>query len=136
MGLAEKRAMLTFQQNQLEPLKAKLFEAIGFEVPLEIDFESLTIENGDTYYAEGMTKVFFEPLTAACKNICSDELGKNALKSGLKKIIICNKSGHYSPEAAFKLEAGTLSLDHHTTTNLGDVLRRTEFLQNMLEKAM
>ena len=35
-----------------------------------------------------LEKIYFEPLAAALQSITADELGKNALKSKLKKVVI------------------------------------------------
>jgi hypothetical protein len=90
MGLEERRAMKKFETELYPELKKQIDDAAGFEVPVEIRWDKLTINDRtrdamEDYY---LTDIFFKPLIDALKQVGSDEMGKAALKAGLKKVIM------------------------------------------------
>ena len=137
MGLAERRAAKEFETNVFPGLKAEVVKAAGFEMPMEIDWESLQkTDTSPDYYRESWTKVYFEPMVEAFKAICVDDMGKEALKGSLKKIVIHNKHDIYYGDrwASFDKASGTLTLDHQPTTNVDAMKERKDGLQKTLEE--
>lgn len=134
MGLAEKRAMTEFQNNSYPSLKKKIDEAAGFDVPIEIDWVSLAKPNQAAVYQEAWTKIFFEPLIEGLKAICTDDLGKQALKESLKKVEIRN-SGEFCDRSGITLTGGVLRIDHDLY-NFEHVKHRTEGIVKRLEAAL
>ena len=90
MGLAERRAIQAYQTDQLPKLLQGIHKAAGFEVPIDIDW--VTLAGDDVNFVgsekEYYTEIFFLPLTDALKQITVDAMGKEALKKGLKKIVM------------------------------------------------
>ena len=134
MGLAEKRATMEFQKNVYPNLKRAIDEAAGFEIPIQVDWEALAQPEDSALYKEFWTNIYFEPLLGAFKVICADDLGKGALKEGLKKIEICNSKQFGSPEG-FSFAAGVLKLDHKLV-NVENVEERTKDLVEKVQAAL
>jgi hypothetical protein len=90
VGLDERRAMKKFETDLLPGFQKQINDAAGFDVPLEIHWDKLTIDGRakdacEPYY---LADIFFTPLVAALKEVGSDQMGKDALKAGLKKIVM------------------------------------------------
>ena len=135
MGLAERRIVKDFQDNHLPALKKQVDETAGFEVPLEVNWDSLTVNEYSHAWLETWPKLYFEPLIAALKYITQDDMGKEALHEGLKKITIQDQSGAYYGDRWSQFEGGALTLDH-SFTNSDDVQERTDGLIKTLEKGL
>jgi hypothetical protein len=136
MGLAERRAAKEFETNKFPDLKKKIDAAAGFEVMFDVQWEKLALDGQAHLYDDSWQQIFFVPLEAAIKHICIDEMGKDALKKGLKKVVITNTDSVHYGDRMSKLESGVLTLDHKPTTNVGDVKDRTEGIQKTLENAL
>jgi hypothetical protein len=131
MGLAERRAVKAFAEGRFLKLKQEIDAAAGFEVPIEIDWDSIATEGYAELYEEAFYKVYFQPLIAALKAIAIDDLGREALKSGLKKIAI-EDSGSSHPTFDF----GVLTLKYYAIANLDDWMDRKKSIQTELEKRL
>lgn len=130
MGLAERRATKTFQDNQYPGIKQDLDAAAGKNVLLEIDWDSLAVDDYADSYAEDWYKIYFLPLIEAFKSIAFDDMGREALSSGLKKVIIRNSG---SMESIF--QDGVLTLDY-PFTNADYWEDRKQTWQKLLEKGL
>jgi len=135
MGLAERRATKEFQDKQFPELRNEIHKLAGFPVPIEVAWEQLAVEGQTEYYKEYWTEVFFKPVIEGLRQIGRDEMGREALKSGLKKIEFRNSSGYYSPGSAISFQGGQLVIDHDYS-NLGDTKERTKHLVEMVEKGL
>ncbi|MGD1840955.1 MAG: hypothetical protein ACFB0B_08680 [Thermonemataceae bacterium] len=136
MGLKEKRAIKEVEDNQYPAFKQKVADIIGFEVALEINWESLAREGSDHIYKEGFEKVFVTPTLEAFESICQDDMGKEAIKEALKKIVIKDENDHFSYTQWVDFKEGILTLDHKIDTNLDDIAARKGSLQETLESAL
>jgi hypothetical protein len=136
MGLAERRASKAFQDNHFPVFQKKITDAVGFEVPIEVNWESLALEDESHLYDECWPKVYFEPLIEGLKAIGRDDMGKEALQSSLKKIMIQNTTGAYYGDRWASFENGVLTLDHLPTTNADSIQERTDGLVQTLEKKL
>jgi len=136
MGLNERRTTHDFQTNELPGLQAQVDEAAGFKVPIEVHWDNLTPEGEAHLYSESWKAVYFKPLIAALKSVAKDDMGREALKTGLHRVVIDNASGNYYPDKWAKLEAGTLTLDHEPITNVGEVEPRTARLVSVIESSL
>jgi hypothetical protein len=136
MGLAERRAAKKFEDTTYPKLKQQVDAAAHFEVPLDVNWQSLAIDGSADLYEEGFTQVYFTPLIEAFQAICIDDMGRDALKSKLKRVIIRNTAGVYSAGSMVTFEDGVLTLDHEPTTNVGDVRDRRDSIQKTLEAAL
>jgi hypothetical protein len=136
MGLAERRATKDFQDNHLPGLTSEVHALAGFDVPIEIRWEQLAKDGYADSYAENFRKVYFQPLLGALKAIAIDDLGKDALKAGLKKIVLCNTKDLYTAEYAVSFENGVATIDHDPMSNVDYVDDRTTALTKVLEKGL
>jgi hypothetical protein len=136
MGLAERRASLQFQSDQFPKLKKEVDSAAGFEVPMDVEWDTLATEGETHLYMDSWTKVYFHPLRNAFKDICQDKIGKAALKTGLKKVVIRNtKDTSYGAYIA-QFDQGVLTLDHKPTSNVDDVKDRSDGIRTALEEKL
>jgi hypothetical protein len=135
MGLAERRAVKEFMDNQLPAAKKAIDDAAGFEVEINADWESLAVPDYSHMYTDCFLKVFFQPVEEAFKDICKDNMGKEALKSGLKQVVFKN-TNEYSNPSGITFESGVLSIDHKTATNIDDVNDRKTHIIKLLEQKL
>lgn len=134
-GLKEDRGIKDFQDNSYPQLKKEIDAVTGVDVQIEVDWNSIAVKDSSHLYKEGFTKVYFQPLINAFKQICNDDMGKSALQKGLKKVIIKNSSNHYSP-SKFSFKDDILVIDHSPTSNLGDIKDRTKKIVKLLEAGL
>lgn len=133
MGLAEKRALKQFAENEYPKFKKQIDDSCGFDVPMEVRWDSMA-EIGEGYsdfLKDALPKVYFLPLIEAFKAICIDDFGKDALKKGLKKVQLANTG---SSDISF--ESGLLTFNHDPVTNVEDWRDRKESIQKTLEKGL
>lgn len=135
MGLAERRAIKTFQDTKLPELQKAIDDAAGTQVELDIDWDSITEPDYAHLYDEAFSKVYFQPLARALEAIAIDDMGKEALASGLKKVRICY-SGDSTGVAGFTFEGGVLLLDHSPVSNLDYGQERVDAIVRLLERGL
>ena len=135
MGLAERRGVERFKNDDYPGWKSRIDEAAGFEVPVEVAWEELAVADYADWYAEFFPKVYFQPLVDALRAVTVDDLGKGALREGLSKIIIRNEGGFYSTSGA-SFAGGVLTFDHQPHSNVGDGEERAKGLQRILESGL
>lgn len=136
-SLAERRAIATFETTQYPALQKKIQQAAGFEVPIEVDWNSLALPGDVEYYAQDdyLLKTIFEPIEAAFTDITRDDMGKSALKAGLKKISIRYGEDGISASAygeRVKFDNGLLEVNFRPFTNAADVKDRTDAILKVL----
>jgi hypothetical protein len=134
MGLAERRAIKHFQDNTYPPLLKQIQDAAGFAVTVEVDWESLATLESSHLYEECLPKVYFLPVVDGMARIAIDDMGKEALKSAVKKIVIQNKKPDYSSYWA-TFEHGVLTLDHQLS-NVDYGKDRADELVRILESKL
>ena len=133
MGLAERRATKDFQDKHFPDLSKEIQKEAGFPVPIEVTWEQLAVEGQSHNYQESWIEIYFKPVIEALRQIARDDMGKEALKAGLKKIEFRNASGYYSPSYAITFVSGALIIDHDLS-NVGDTKDRKEYIVELLEK--
>lgn len=131
MGLAERRASKAFQDERYPAIKQEIDAAAHKNVLIEVDWDSLAVEDYAHGYDEYFPKVYFLPLTEAFKSIAFDDMGREALASGLKKVIIRNSG---SSEATF--QDGVLTLDYSSISNVDYWEDRKNTWLKLLEKGL
>ncbi len=136
MGLNEKRAIKEFEEKQFPDLKKRILDALGFEVAIDVKWDTLAKNLNVDLYKEAVPDVYFEPAIQTFKDICADDLGKEALKAVLKSIVIQDENDIYSASQWMKLEEGVLTLDHESCVNHGAIDDRVWYLKDMLEKVL
>ncbi|GGX24796.1 DUF6882 domain-containing protein [Aquimarina muelleri] len=133
MGLKEKRAIQAFQKEQFGSLKKEINQAAGFDVVLEIAWDTLYEDKFAHLYQDSFPKIYFLPLIEALKNICVDDFGKELLKNGLRKVVIINQDNKHNPANAITFETGVLIIDHSPILNADKVEDRTDRITILLE---
>lgn len=136
MGFAERRAAKEFQDKEFPRWKSEIEAAAGFAVPVTVIWDQLAVDGYDHLYAEAWPKVYFKPLSAALQSIASDQMGKDALKSALKTITICNVSSCSNADSHCTFQGGELKLDHSPVSNIDYEKDRTTAIVKLLEKAL
>jgi hypothetical protein len=138
MGLAERRVIQDIKDNHFPKWQATVNEAAGYELPLEMDWDSLAIPEEQHLYLELWPQVFVDPLVAALKDVGRDDLGEHALKTGLKKVTVKhNPDIYYGDVDRYATFAnGVLALAHAAHTNVNDVEQRTEGITKALERGL
>ncbi|RKH68409.1 hypothetical protein [Corallococcus llansteffanensis] len=136
MGLAERRAAKKFEDTVYPKLKQQLDAAAHHEVQVEVNWQSLAIDGSADLYEEAFTKVYFTPLIEAFEAICIDDMGREALQSKLKRVVIRNTADVSSGSSMVTFEDGVLTLDHRPTTNIDDIRERKNSIQQTLEAAL
>ena len=121
-----------FKKTVFPDLERSFRNATGMDVTLDVDWDTLAGTKFDDDYAEGLKKVYFVPLIAACKNICRVKEGKRHLKAKLKKVIFCDK-GHLRGRDAYTLADGLLTIDHQVGADVSAVDERIELLTELLQ---
>ncbi|MCP3136297.1 hypothetical protein [Pyxidicoccus xibeiensis] len=136
MGLAERRAAKQFEETQYPKLKQQIDQAAHFDVPVDVNWQTLAIDGSAHLYEECFPKVYFLPLVEALQAICIDDMGREALKEKLKRIVIRNTADTSNADYMVTFEDGVLTLDHLPTTNIDDVKDRKKAIQTKLEAAL
>ena len=134
MGLAEKRAIKEFQDGEYPGLKSSLDEACGFDVEMVVDWDTVTEDGMGHMISESMARVYFQPVIDGLKSITADDMGKEALKESLKKVVFCNNGDNSSASNSIKFEDGVLTVDHKPYSNIGEVDGRTKAVISILEQ--
>ena len=140
-GLAERRALKSYQETILPGLQEKINSAAGFEVPMNIEWDKIALPGGaDNYSSESyFTNIYFVPLADALSSIASDDLGKEALTASLKGIKIT-----YDPDTApasayengISFENGEVTLNFAPFSNANDIKERAEAIVSVLEAGL
>jgi hypothetical protein len=132
MGLAQKRISKDFQDNAYPSWKKSFDQMVGFEIPIEVKWDTMMSDDysdKDSYF-DWYRKVYFDSLTGAFKNLCQDDMGKEAVKSGVKKIVIDGTEGYYSSHSTF--EDGVFNLNHKFCSNVDSVDERVKDWAEMI----
>ncbi len=136
MTLAERRITTGFQNGEFPALMSRIEEAAGFPVPVEVNWESIAVPGESAQYPVAWTKVYFEPLIGALQAVGRDQMGLDALKNGLKKIVVQNVDSCVYPDCWAVLQDGVLVLDHEPVANIGETEERTTRLIYVLENSL
>lgn len=135
MGLAERRAAERFKTDDYPAWKTRIDEAAGFDVPVDVAWDELAAADYADSYAAFFPKVYFEPMVDALAGITIDDMGKDALREGLKKVVVRN-TGQYSSTSGFTFEGGVLTIDHMPYSNVDYGQERAEGLRKLLESGL
>ena len=135
MGLAERRGVEQFKNDDYPGWKSRIDEAAGFDVPVEVDWQELAVADYASSYPDFFPQVYFQPLVDALSAVTIDDLGKSAIREGLSKIVIRNTDQFYST-SGISFADGVLTFDHKPHTNVGDGEERAKGLRQALEAGL
>jgi hypothetical protein len=105
MGLHERRKIKELQESTLPARSKEIAEICGAPVPYEVDWVSLADD------AEGLNfldNISCHRLNMALRTICQDELGKEAVRAGLKKVRLKNVKSKAEMKMSF--DSGVLEM--------------------------
>lgn len=138
LGLGERRGIKKYQDEKFPEIVKSIRKAAGFDVEIDFRWDTIALPGqGESYSEDGFwTKIYSEPLIAALQQIGKDDLGKQALKRGLKKVVVLfdektAPASNYPNGLTF--EAGTLSINWTPNTNVDDVKERVKAIVSTLE---
>jgi len=134
VGLAERRIAKDFQDNHLPALQRRVDLAAGVALPLEVHWESLTANAYSHAWLTEWPQLYFEPLIAALEQITTDQMGREAVKQGLHRVVVEDRDDNYSEDRWATLAGGVLTLNYRFTS--GNAEARTRWLVRALEKAL
>ncbi|HEX6427040.1 MAG TPA: hypothetical protein VF008_05110 [Niastella sp.] len=134
MGLLERRAVKAFQDGSYQKLTSEINTLAGYPLEFEVNWDTIAQEEYTHMYEEGFTKVYFTPLINAIKEITLDDMGKEALKESLKKVVIKNEAGNYYGSNAYTFAGGVLTIDHQPFSNIDNISERSDELSKLLMK--
>jgi hypothetical protein len=105
LGLAERRKIKELQETTLPERVREIEEICGAPIPYDVDWESFADD------AEGlnfMDNLSCHRLNMALRVICTDDMGKEAVRESLKKVRLQNVKQQADMKLAF--EAGVLEM--------------------------
>lgn len=139
--LAERRAIKEYQESVLPDIQTQINTLVGFEVPLNVDWEKIALAgDAENYSNEAyFTNVYFTPLVQALSSIASDDLGKQALSTNLKGINI-TYDADTAPSSAYEdgidFSNGSITLNFKPFSNASDIDERSEAIVKELESKL
>jgi hypothetical protein len=83
MGLEEKRMLKQIKEEVFPTYEAELAKITGTPIAYEVDWDSFANNRDALYYLESRV---FGPINEGFRDICRDDLGKEAVKESIKTI--------------------------------------------------
>jgi hypothetical protein len=133
MGLLEQRAVKAFREYVYPRLEKEIQRCAGFDVPIEVDWHALAERGTAHLYPGHFTNVYFLPLIYALGQITIDDLGCDALRQKLTRIVVTNSSGNFQSTGMAMFDDGVLTIDHVPHSNVNDIGPRVLALVQLLE---
>jgi hypothetical protein len=93
MGLEERRKIKELQDSTFPEREKEIEEICGKAIPYEVDWDSLSDDKEGLNFIDNIS---CHRLNMALRVICQDDMGKEAVRDGLKRIKLTNvkdKSG-------------------------------------------
>ena len=86
MGLTQKRIVKDYQDSVFPGWK-KQFDELSGEIPMEVLWDTMQRDDREVkeQYFQWYDAVYFRPLMSVFKDLCSDTMGKDAVKTAVKK---------------------------------------------------
>jgi hypothetical protein len=136
MGLQEKRVLKEFQEGSYKKLTTEINTLAGYEIEFEVKWDKLALDNESAKYDNSFSKIFFAPIKLAIEKIVADDMGKEALKETLKKIVVTNEKNTTNNDEVYVFDNGTLTIDHLPFAYTDYVESRAAFLTSYLMKLL
>lgn len=105
MGLNERRKIKELQDVTFPGRVKEIEEICGAAIPYEVDWDSLADDAEGLNFIDNLS---CHRLNMALRVICQDDMGKEAVRSGLKKIKLKNVKDKAAMKIAF--DAGVLEM--------------------------
>ncbi|MGV3625288.1 MAG: hypothetical protein ACO1OB_31045 [Archangium sp.] len=131
MGLAERRWVQERKGSDEKTISEKVNTITGNTIPLEIDWDGFSAAMDDTQYISN-DSYGLPQLTTALEKIAVDDLGKEALKAGIKKIVIKPAK---ADGASFNFADGTITWNAYFGSSSGGYIYADAMVKT-LEKGL
>lgn len=131
MGLQEKRAAKAIEEQYVGDYQTEINEIVGKELPININWDTFEMD-----YIKFVPSVCLQRVTDAFKEVCTDDLGKEAIAESINSIeVFCIANDGAEDKKELKIADGVFSLTacwggHHSGYFSDLVIR--EFLENNL----
>jgi len=131
MGLKEKKAAKSIEDQYLSDYQKEINDIVGKALPININWDTFEMD-----FIKFVPSVCLQRLTDGLKEVCSDDMGKEAIQESINTIeVYCIPNDGAEDNKALKLDAGVFSLTacwggHHSGYFTDLVIR--EFLENNL----
>jgi methyl coenzyme M reductase beta subunit len=112
MGLNERRKMKELQETIFPQRVKEIEEICGIPIPYEVDWDSLADDAQGLNFIDNLS---CHRLNMALRVICADEMGKAAVRDGLKLVRLKNVKDKASMKIGF--DSGVLEM--HCAYGLG-----------------
>ena len=112
MGLNERRKMKELQETTFPQRVKEIEEICGIPIPYEVDWDSLADDAQGLNFIDNLS---CHRLNMALRVICADEMGKAAVRDGLKLVRLKNVKDKASMKIGF--DGGVLEM--HLAYGLG-----------------
>ena len=131
MGLAEKRWAAEKKKTDEQAFATRIKSTVGFDVPVQIDWDGFSQDLAEVQYIDHDT-YGLPNLVKALGTITVDDLGKAAIKSALKKIVI---GPGKSDDTAFTFENGVITWKAYFGSSSSGYIY-ADAMQKKLEQAL
>ena len=130
MGLNERRKIKELQDVTFPERVKEIEEICGKAIPYEVDWDSLADDAQGLNFIDNLS---CHRLNMALRVICSDDMGKQAVRDGLKLIKLANVKDAASMKMTF--DGGVLEM--HCAYALGaSGMHRDDAIRELLEKKL
>ena len=129
MGLNERRKIKELQDTVLPGRVKEIEEICGKPIEYEVDWESLA---DDAEALNFIDNISCHRLNMALRVICQDELGKEAVREGLKLIKL--KNVKTKPEMSLTFSGGTLEMHCAYSLRTDGMYSDSEIRNLLIEK--
>ena len=130
MGLNERRKIKELQEVTLPGRTKEIEEICGAPIPYEVNWESLADDAAGLNFLDNIS---CHRLNMALRMICQDDMGKEAVRSGLKQVKLANVKNKAAMSMSF--EGGVLEM--HCAYALGaDGMFSDGAIRELLEKKL
>jgi hypothetical protein len=130
MGLDERRKIKELQEVTFPGRVKEIEDICGKAIPYEVDWESLSDDLEGLNFIDNLS---CHRLNMALRMICQDDLGKEAVRDGLKVIRLKNVKDKASMKLAF--DAGVLEM-HCAYAKGGDGMISDGDIRELLTKTL
>lgn len=129
MGLAERKAIQTAKDTDFKVFTQKVTEICGFLPKLEFDWSAVEANKECIWILDKKkyNSYMFDRVIEVLTTVCSDDMGKSALKDGLKEIRMLPLAGN------LEFKDGILTIHNDLT---GNGAYDADSIRDVLEKGL
>jgi hypothetical protein len=131
MGLAEKRWAADKKKTDEAAFKSQVFGTLGFDCAIEIDWDGFSQNLDEVQYITN-EQYGLANLVKALSTVTADDIGKEAIKGALKKIVITPVKAE---DTSFTFEDGTITWKAYFGGSSSGYIY-ADVMQAKLEKAL